>query len=67
MVTAIRDTLRKAPEGWRLGKAMNAFLVEQLPRDWRVLVLRHGRIPVFQLLAANFTLSEAREQLNGTL
>jgi hypothetical protein len=67
MVTAIRDTLRKAPDNWRLGKAMNAFLVEQLPAEWRVLVRVYGRVPVFQLLAANFTLSEAQEQLNGTV
>jgi hypothetical protein len=46
---------------------MNTFLLQQLPEDWRVLVKLYGRVPVFQLLAANFSLSEAREQLNGTV
>jgi hypothetical protein len=67
MVTAIRDYLRKAPDYWRCGKAMNVFLVKQLPRDWRVLVELYGRVPVFRLLAANKSVSEAREQLNGTV
>jgi hypothetical protein len=65
MVTAIRDYLRKTWDDWRCNAATNAFLIEQLPQDWRQLIRYHGRVPVFWLLAANFSPSEAREQLNG--
>jgi hypothetical protein len=67
MVTAIRDALRKAPERWRFSAATRGFLLEQLPRDWRALIRCYGTRRVFPLLAANFTISAAQEELNGTV
>jgi hypothetical protein len=67
MVTAIRDVLRKAPEGWRIGRQSRQFLIRQLPTEWRLLIRCHGTRRVFPLLAANFTISAAQEELNGTL
>jgi hypothetical protein len=67
MVTAIRDALRKAPWDWRLSRQTRGFLLQQLPAEWHQLVRTFGTRRVFPLLAANFTLSAAREQLNGTL
>jgi hypothetical protein len=65
MVTAIRDALRKAPDDWNLSRQTRGFLLEQLPGDWRQLVRYHGTRRVFPLLAANKSVHDAREQLNG--
>jgi hypothetical protein len=42
-----------------------AFIESRLPAEWRELVSFHGSDKVFSLLAANKSVHDAREQLNG--
>jgi hypothetical protein len=44
-----------------------AFIESRLPAEWRELVSFHGTNKVLPLLAANKSVHDAREQLNGPL
>jgi hypothetical protein len=42
-----------------------SFIASRLPAEWRELISFHGTNKVFTLLAANKSVHDAREQLNG--
>jgi hypothetical protein len=42
-----------------------SFIESRLPAEWRELISFHGSGKVFPLLAANKSVLDAREQLNG--
>jgi hypothetical protein len=62
MLGAIRDYLRINED---YPPQAVAFIESRLPAEWRELVSFHGTNKVFTLLAANKSVHDAREQLNG--
>jgi hypothetical protein len=61
---AIRDYLRISED---YPPQAVVFIESRLPAEWRELVSFHGSDKVFPLLAANKSVHDAREQLNGPL
>jgi hypothetical protein len=61
---AIRDYLRIKED---YSPQARDFIVSRLPAEWRELVSFHGTDKVLTLLAANKSVHDARERLNGSV